>query len=148
MKYTPEQNAELFSRTRWQNIHDTVDLCYAYDEMFNNWTLAYQLKYTSTSGKESALIDAAIDPDQLEKDQQAIRQSLIKAKADFADEYHENWLNAYKAMITDEEKVNAKKVADQDAPTMAITTQMRFEVGLELEYLKKCLRNYVKLITI
>ena len=35
MKYTTEQNAELFNRTRWQEIRDTVDLCYAYDEMFN-----------------------------------------------------------------------------------------------------------------
>ena len=144
MNYTPEQNAELFNRTRWQNVNDTVDLCYAYDEMFNNWTLAYQLKYISTSGKESALIDAAIDPNQLEPDQQAIRQSLIKAKADFADEYHENWLNAYEAMKTDEERTNALKAADQNAPAMAITTQMRFEVGIEFRILEAMLKELRK----
>ena len=112
--------------------------------MFDNWTLNYQLKYISTSGKECSLIDAAIDPSQLEADQQAIRQSLIKAKAEFADEYHENWLNAYQAMKTDEERENALKTADEDTPEMSITTQTRFEIGIEFRILEAMIKELRK----
>ena len=77
------------------------------------------------------LIHAAIDTNQLETDQLAIRQSIIKGKTDFADEFHENWLNAYKAMKTDEEKANALKTSDENAPTMAKTTEIWFEIGIE-----------------